>query len=98
MSRYKIIIADNFHYMDEDAYSEAGAYDTLPEATEVCRAIVERSLAAVREPGMNAEQLYQQYTSFGDDPFIVALGDAPLDERFSAWTYAKARCRDICGG
>ena len=97
MPGYKVIGADNAHYMDAAEYSDEGVFKTYEEAVAVCRDIVERSLAWHHKPGMSADELYDYYTSFGDDPFIVAVGDAPLGERFSAWTYAKERCRAICG-
>lgn len=46
-------------------------------------------------PGMTAAALYSSHKSFGDDPFIVALGESI---EFSAWDYAKARCAEICAG
>ena len=45
------------------------------------------------KPAMTAEELYEAYTTFGDDPSIVpSLPDA----QFSAWTYARQRCAEIC--
>jgi hypothetical protein len=37
--------------------------------------------------------LYEQYEGFGDDPFVVPVdpNDAPV--AFSAWGYAKERCK-----
>jgi len=97
MARYKVVIADNFHYMDEDDYAEHGTFDSVETAAAACRELVDRSLAGLYKPGMTAAELYDHYTSFGEDPFIVALGDAPIGERFSAWTYAEKRSRAICG-
>ena len=44
---------------------------------------------------MTATELYDSYTSFGSDPFVVAL--SPADERidFSAWDYAKERSQIV---
>jgi hypothetical protein len=97
MPRYKIVVADNFHYMDESEYTDGGVFESHEEAVAACRELVDRSLASLHEPGMTADELYDTYTSFGDDPFIVALDDSPVGERFSAWDYAKERCRAICG-
>jgi hypothetical protein len=97
MARYKIIVADNFHYMEEDEQYEAGRYESYDVAVAACREMVDRWLARQHEPGMTAEELYDGYISFGEDPFIVALDDAPIGERFSAWNYAKERSREICG-
>ena len=97
MARYKIVVADNFHYMEEDEQYVGGRYESYDAAVAACRQLVDRSLAGLHEPGMTADALYNAYTSFGDDPFIVALDDASVGERFSAWGYAKERCRAICG-
>ena len=98
MPRYRVVTADNFHYMEDDRNAPASVYETYNAAVAACREIVDHSLAWHHKPGMTAEQLYDTYTDFGDDPFIVALDGAPMGERFSAWTYAKERCRAICGG
>ena len=41
-----------------------------------------------------ADQLYERYTDFGKDPFVVALEGAPK-VKFSAWTYAQQRAKDF---
>src|SRR5262249_53245191 len=97
MPGYKVIGADNAHHMDSSEHAEHGVYRSYEEAVALCRDIVERSLAWHYKPGMSADELYDYYPSFGDDPFIVAVEDAPLGEPFSAWSYAKERCAVICG-
>jgi hypothetical protein len=97
MARYRVVVADNFHYMDETENDASGLFDTYDAAVAACRAIVDRSLTWHHKPGMTADQLYDTYTDFGDDPFVVAVGDAPLGEKFSAWNYAQQRCAEICG-
>ena len=94
MSPYKVMIDDNFHYMDEDERAEHGTFATAAEALDACRGLVDRSLVAEYKNGATAEELYARYTSFGDDPFIVALGDAPKVE-FSAHAYARERTREL---
>jgi hypothetical protein len=88
MSNYTVIIDDNFHYMDEEERRELGTFATLEEALAACRALVDRCLVESYEPGMTAEELYQLYVSFGDDPFILG-GEADGERSFSAWDYAK---------
>jgi hypothetical protein len=97
MSRYKVLVDDNFHYQDPDARREHGNYESLEEALAACREIVDRSLEEEYRVGMSAEALYHRYVSFGDDPFVVVQDGA--DERviFSAWSYAMERCRVIGG-
>jgi len=92
--KYRVLVDDNFHYMDEDERSSHGEFDTLDAAIDVCKSIVDRCLEHHYEPGMTAESLYSQYTSFGEDPFIVGPGiSTPV---FSAWTYAKQRAEEKC--
>jgi hypothetical protein len=97
MPRYRVMVDDNFHYQDSDERRELGIYETLEEALAACRAIVNQSLEEEYRPGISAEALYDRYTSFGDDPFIVVLDDTDDSATFSAWSYAKERCRMICG-
>ena len=49
-----------------------------------------RSTGTVRR----ADQLYERYTDFGKDPFVVALEGAPR-VKFSAWTYAQQRAQEL---
>jgi hypothetical protein len=91
--QYTVYIDDNFQYMDEDARIKYGTYESLEEASQVCRAIVDACLTRSHERGMSARQLYEGYVAAGDDPFIVGPGAS-----FSAWTYARQRCEALCGG
>ena len=90
---YTVYVDDNFHYMDEDARYKYGAYESLEEAVQVCKAIVDACLTRGYEPGVSARKLYEGYVASGDDPFIVGPG-----AKFSAWTYARQRCEALCGG
>lgn len=93
MSRYTIIVADNFHYQDESESYTSGTFDSYEDAVQACRGIVDHCLADHYTLGMTDEQLYRQYTMFGEDPFILPAGPGP---RFSAWDYAKGRAVQIC--
>ena len=97
MPRYRVVVYDNFHYQEADARTEAGVYETVDAAIAACRGIVDRWLAEEMRPGISAESLYDRYVSFGDDPSIVAIDGAEEGAAFSAWTYAKERCRVLCG-
>ena len=92
---YTVRVDDNYHYMDSSERYTYGEFQTYEEALAACRSIVDQFLESSYQPGATADWLYAQYTSFGDDPFI--LGDEPDGRRFSAWTYAKERCAAICG-
>jgi hypothetical protein len=89
--RFKVMVYDNFHVMDESERYELAEFDTLEEAISACQRHVDSDLEWLIKPTDSAEDLYKRYTGFGEDPFIVAT--APTDEKiaFSAWDYAKER-------
>ena len=97
MLRYKVVVDDNCHYQDSDERWQHGIYDTKEEALTICRRLVDNSLNERHKPGLSADALYSAYTSFGDDPFIVVVDGEDDGATFSAWSYAKERCRLICG-
>ena len=97
MPRYKVMVDDNFHYQDSDERWQQGIYETAEEAIDVCRRLVDTSLKETHRSDMPADALYSAYTSFGDDPFIVVVDGEDNSVKFSAWSYAKERCRFICG-
>jgi hypothetical protein len=94
MSPYKVMVDDNFHYMKEDERWEYGTFASAEEALAACRRLVDEALLEEYRDGATAEQLFVRYSSFGDDPFIVALGDAPKVE-FSAQEYAQQRALEL---
>ena len=47
----------------------------------------------MHKPGMTAKELFRLYVGFGPDPFVVPLNPADPEIEFSAWTYAKKRCK-----
>ena len=89
---FTVRVADNFHYMDEDEVYTLGEFATWDEAVAAAKGIVDRCLAHNLEAGISAADLYAQYTSFGEDPFIIPV---PPGEHFSGWDYAKARCEAL---
>ena len=91
---YRVLVDDNFHYMDESERYELGTFASLEAAVQAAQAIVDSFLASEYKPGMTAHQLYGQYTSFGDDPFILASDHSKVT--FSAWDYARRRCEELC--
>jgi hypothetical protein len=92
---YRVLIDDNFHYQDESERVQHGVFATAEEALAACRSIVDGFLIDALKPGMSADALYESYTAFGEDPFIVPVdpGEAPV--MFSAWEYARRRCTEI---
>jgi hypothetical protein len=90
------MVADNFHYGDKDETYTLGNFDDLDAAISAAMGIVDEYLESAFTPGMTADALYDSYTSFGEDPYIIS---AELDgKRFSAWQYAKQRSAAICAG
>lgn len=90
---FKVFVDDNFHYQDDSERYELGEYESYEATVTVCMKIVDQFLSSVFKEGMTAAELYQQYISFGQDPFVVP---GPEKVNFSAWTYAKRRCCEIC--
>jgi hypothetical protein len=89
---YKLIVDDNFHYMDKDERYTHGEFETLEAAVEAAKKVVDVGLLHSYVRGMSAAALYGQYTMFGEDPWISGAETNP----FSAWEYAKTRCEVIC--
>ena len=92
---YTVLVDDNYHYQDESKRHKLGTFETAEDAIEACRRHVDKCLVESYEPGFSAGELYGKYTMFGEDPFIVSEDEVPV--RFSAWDYAKEKCKDICG-
>lgn len=95
---YQVLIDDNFHYQDESERVKHGVFATPEEAVMACQSIVDGYLTDAFKPGMTADDLFQSYTAFGEDPFIVSDGPGDASVRFSAWDYARRRCAEIAAG
>jgi hypothetical protein len=91
---YRVIVDDNYHFMDEDARYEAGRYPTIEQAINECKRIVDEFLIADYKPGTSPEKLYSAYKMFGEDPWITA-GNKTRVVLFSAWDYAERRCKEL---
>lgn len=91
MPAYKVLIDDNFHFMGESERITHGLFVTAAEAIAACEKIVDDCLEPMLGPGMTATALYEQYESFGDDPFIMPVDPDAAPVAFSAWAYAKQR-------
>lgn len=92
---YRVMVDDNYRYMEVEARYERGMFATCARAVVACRQIVDQFLQAEYHLPMTTEDLWQVYTGFGPDPFIV--GPEPVCS-FSAWEYARIRCREIVVG
>ena len=101
MKNFEVFVDDNYHYMDEDERYSAGEFDNYEEALACCRKIVDDYLLQNYKPGMNAEELYDLYLHFGEDPFVrcnetLNESDKAILDKYSSWNYAKKRSIDIC--
>lgn len=90
---YRVLVDDNFHYVDESELYVLGEFGSCKEAVAVCKKLVDEWLREAYRFGMDAETLWESYTHFGEDPFV---GTADADCRFSAWDYARQRCEEMC--
>lgn len=93
---YKVLVDDNFHYMDESERYELAEFESWEAAATASKRIVDEFLNSAFRPGMTAQELYKAYIGFGEDPFIVSDDAADDSRRFSAWSYAQRRCAQIC--
>lgn len=91
---FEVFVDDNFHYMDESERYRLGAFPTCETAIEACRRIVDECLTWAYRPGMSLGELWQTYSMFGEDPFVMP--PAGVACTFSAWEYARERCREMC--
>ncbi len=91
---YNVLVDDNYHFMDETERFSSGTFATVEGAVARCRTIVDEFLEREHSPGISASELYDQYTTFGDDPFIISVNAPPVN--FSAWDYARACCEILC--
>jgi len=93
---FKVLVDDNFHYMDESERYELGDFQTLDAAIAAARRVVDEYLQSAFEPGINSDTLLATYLQFGEDPFIIASDAAHSGVLFSARDYARERCEEIC--
>jgi hypothetical protein len=92
---FQVFVDDNFHYMDENERYRLGGFSTREAALEASRRIVDEFLESTYRPGLTADELWELYMMFGDNPFVVAADGTVC--KFSGWDYARERCRVLCG-
>lgn len=89
---FKVYIEENSHFDDESGRIKIGEFENSDDALDLCRKIVDDFLILNSKDEITADELYQIYTMFGEDAFIVGE-PSPY---FSARQYAKMRCGEIC--
>ena len=72
MPGYRVMIDDNFHFMEQDERAEHGTFNTAADAIAAAKALVDASLKHLFKPGMAADALLEEYFAFGQDPFVMA--------------------------
>ena len=91
MGKYTVKVDDNFHYGDESERYILGEFDTREEALIACKKIVDDYFERIEKGKHSFKELWEGYMLYGEDPFISGDDNAT---RFSAWDYAKERCRE----
>jgi hypothetical protein len=91
---FRVLVDDNYHYMDESERYAAGEFATLAEAIAAAQKIVDEFLVSAFQPGMSEDELGASYAMFGDDPFIVSEEVSGVP--FSARDYARKRVAEMC--
>ena len=94
--RFKVYVDENSHFQDESERYLKGNYDDCETAVRVCKQIIDDFLAKAYSKGKTEDQLWSEYTQWGEDPFIVVT-EGEKDCSFSAWDYAKERIKEIVG-
>lgn len=80
--KFKVIVDDNYHYMDKSERYTVGSYATLEEAIEKCKEITVESLEHFYEEGIAPKDLSAQWAMFGEDPYIFGgKGSVPFSAR-----------------
>jgi hypothetical protein len=89
--KYIIYVDDNFHYQDEEERYTLGGFKTEAEAVIIAKKIVDEFLLSHYKNMKTADELFELYCGFGENPWISF-------SIFNAWDYAKQRCNEICIG
>ena len=93
--KYIVFVDDNFHIGEEEERYKLDEYDNCQAAVEACMKIVDDFMRKGYREGIGFKEMWEGYMMFGEDPFIVT--DDPKC-KFSAWTYAKQRCKELTQG
>jgi hypothetical protein len=85
---YRVLVDDNFHYMDENYRECAGDFESYEDALALAKKITFESV--IENEADTASETFQKYKDFGKDPFIQPFGDASgPEENYSAWNTAE---------
>ena len=88
----KLLVQDFSDYGEPDAVREVGSFATRADALAAAQARVEAGLAELFVAGRSADDLFRQWSLFGEDVFLLPDDGEPP---FSAMAYARARSHTI---
>lgn len=100
--KYTVYVDDNFHFMDESCRSRGIEYDSYDEAEKYCKSIIDDFLISVikqkshwkqYKDGLTENNLYEQWSGFGEDPFITSK--QKNGKQFSSVDYARKRIHQL---
>lgn len=82
MAKYIVKVDDNYHSGSMEGTYEAGSFDTLDEALNLCKELTTKSLESFYKSGITPSELHAQWLIFGEDPFVyTGEGDVPFSAR-----------------
>ena len=90
---WTVYVDDNFHFMDEAERYTEGNYNTYDAAVATCRNIIDRFLLNTK--AATAEELYDLYESFGEDPWIEGPVPCREGQSFRAFDNARRGCNQL---
>jgi hypothetical protein len=93
---YKVFVDDNYNSMDESERYLFGEYQSLEDAIQASKNIIDKFLHSSFHEGMSTEELLTGYKAYGEDPFIVSSDTTESKMLFSAWEYAEQKCKAMC--
>jgi hypothetical protein len=91
MKKYTVCVDDNFHDGDESERYKLGEFETREEAIIACKQKVDEYFERIEKGKYSFKELWEGYMLYGEDPFIA---NDDINIKFSAWTYAKERCKE----
>ena len=93
--KYRLVVYDNFHYMDDDEPYEKGEYETYELALADAKSMIESFLEFNWKNGMTPDQLIDVFNDFGEEPTIIPRNN-DNGEIFSARKYVNEIAESIC--
>ncbi len=95
MVEWRVYVEDRERYADADGRRLHGSYASAESARAEARQVVERSLQELAGPAHTAASLFQLWSLYGQDAFLVP--DNPEDP-FSGQEYAREQAARFAAG